>query len=261
MKFVIPLAVFSSVCFVEILLIQSWFENTLGDRWPVLIVGFVFPLLALFVLIEFDLRLRHRSKRRLKIKKRGLAFHPGDRSCFWKSVGGFRFLPIAGQSQLKRCIVLGFDRKRKTFVEWPNWSLALDAEQRSALVRSVSAVRSVDLGNFRIEEPETVEPLPQPRRVPLLAMSVQMVGLYLFLHGMSLMGFFLTDEKTRSPETPSNARMSKAKAEQIAKFVIERFHIHDAHELRTFGLWTGVSLTVVGLGGFAAGAVLMKRAE
>jgi hypothetical protein len=252
----LPLVVFSSVCFAEIIFIQSWCADKMAGVFPWLIFGLLFPPVLLLVALEVEVRLRHQQKRRLVLKKRGLVFQPGDSSCPWRAFAGLRFNPIPEQPHLKRCDVLVTDR-RKPFAASPRWSLALDAAQQQALTQAVPIYRPASLGDFCIEELQTVDSPIQQYRVPFKAVAVYVLGLYLFLHGAPLTFVFYDSGKPRPREHTSDFVVTERRSKQMGQFIIR--HFHSLEEFRAWGFWTGTSLVVLGLSGIGVGSFMLRR--
>ena len=256
LKAVLPLIGFSSVCLVELTFVRLWLAEKVWDSLWSLLFACVFPPLTILIGFEVETHLRHRRSRRLTLKRSGLQFGSGDSFCPWRTFAGLRFYPIAGQPHLKRCAVLRKDRHR-SIGEWPRVSLALDAEQQQALVRAVQDYRPADLGEIRIEEQQQPARTLRPGPLFFKAAAIYMLGLYLLLHGGTLMAVFWPGRKPERSNRTSEFVITERRAEQLADFLVR--HFRSKEEFQASAFCAGAILTLAGITSLMAGRSLFRR--
>ena len=255
-KIILPIWCFIWVCYLEMGIIAAWLNDKLTwDFISKLLGGLLAFTGTMWTLIEILVRLRHRSKRILKIEDKRIVVSPAKNGFIpWKKVCRFQFEPIPELPNIQKLTIFLRGFKKQNQSERPFWMMVLEQpSQAHELANHLEAKRSETSSNFEIVTLSEPSKPSQGRSFPFLGMSLIMAGLYFLLHGIPLLGVALE----KSHHSDGNRKMGVQAAAMVKNFV--RQHFSNFQELHSFTLHLSISLIVVGLALYFLGLKLSSR--
>ncbi len=155
----------------------------------------------------------------------------------WDRVFAFQVEPIASEASFAKINVrMALDRKSKTI---RSWSIAFDRKARLQALLSELRRRHEAHHCFGVQEFH--EPLPPKKTYRIATSWMYLLGAFLLLHGLPLIGLGLSSD--RSPQTPSRHENEPPPA--FRRFILA--HFRSVAEMRKAMLVSGTILTGIGV--------------
>jgi hypothetical protein len=265
----LPLWVFSAVCVLEIIGFSAWrFGRSVTEiLLPLIVLASVMCLpFALLACTTFQ---RRPSRQIMEMGSEGIKSLDGNPKVVpWERVGKLCLSKLPGVSGFS-VFSIGYARAPGTsFLTKPIPGLARTPPNKR---------RSRDLTWMRLAllNPEQTQPMrngldllrKDDPRIPELRVlrSTSIAGLwllvlamYLLLHGMPLLGVGLEKHHQRSNAVEEVAPAREDKMATVVVPMLAR-HFRNEHQFRMFFIVTGASLTLAGIGTYAASFLVMRR--
>jgi len=243
-KPVLPILVCCSVLFVERVAFQLWLnDRSLVSELPLLLVCSLFPVTLVLLAFEAQVRLTHRSKRKITLQPKRILISPAKYTRIaYKQVSRWRLEPLAGAPELtKLTLEYSFGRKSKLQREW---SMVLrKTDQEHQFLSELELLRQMNSSAAPVVRlPEPFVLLKPQRR--LRSMVAVAVGLYLLLHGFPLLLASVIPPTGHSDPSPSESRFSAKETAKLRRTVSRSFS--SPQQFRIFVLVTGSTLTTLG---------------
>lgn len=256
-KFLLPPLCFSLACLIEMGLLKAWLADRLNWEFAATLTTccLVLPLFLLGMQ-EIQLRLRHRSKRKLILADKKITLKPAKMPGFaWDKIQAFRFEPLAQTGNLTKLTVFLRDVPNKANRRQGSWSMVLErGSQEQVLIHYLEQRKLEGINHYEIEQMRSPASMAQVHLPSIAGMAVSMVGLFLLMHGGPLL-LALSHHGNHQPS--ENAKFTQQELAKLGRFIAE--HFASQEEFRRFSLGLGLSLTFVGLGMLVFGWRLMKR--
>ena len=255
---VLPMLACCSVLLVEQVAFRLWLnDRNFVAELPMLVACLMLPVALVTLASEVQVRISHRSKRRIRLEPKRIVINPAKYNCIpWKQVAAWRLEPLSHSPGLSKLTVeyslaKGGKRPRE-------WSMVLrQADQEHALLSELEYFRQKGSNTspvVRLDEPA----LPRASNRRPRSMVAAALGLYLLLHGLPLLGVGLLPPDRSSDETRSS-RFSSRETAKLKRFVLHNFA--SAEEFRRDMLAAGGGLTIMGAGLYFWGLSTPKRSD
>jgi hypothetical protein len=245
LKISLPVWFFILASLLEIWLFKAWLSNDWHwDRLLIVLSTWLAMMFFILAISEFQARIGQRSKRVIEFKDDKIRVKPAKSEFIqWKKIAKFQFEPIPDTSDLKKLKLFLHGRpNQKRLAGRVFWAMVLEnPSQVQEVLRCLQITKMEARADYEIETSE--HPLLQESsaRFPFLGMSLYMGGLFVLLHGGSLLLAVLNQGRHDSDAD------SKFTPEEIAKLgqLIAK-HFSSKEEFRHFSLALGICLTVIG---------------
>ena len=255
---VLPMLACCSVLLVEQVAFRLWLnDRNFVAELPLLVVCLMLPGVLATLASEVQVRISHRSKRRIRLEPKRISITPAKCNRIpWKQVAAWRLEPLPHAPGLSKLTVeyslaKGGKRPRE-------WSMVLrQADQEHALLSELEYFRQKGSNTspvVRLNEPGP----PRASNRRLRSMGAAALGVYLLLHGLPLLGVGLLPPDRGSHETQSSRFTSKETA-KLRRFVLQTFA--SVEEFRRVILAADGGLTIMGAGLYFWGLSTPKRPE
>lgn len=247
-----PLLVACAILMVEMIALRLWLDGqSVLLNWPRLVVA---PLLIMAVLlggIELQLRLRHRTKRWLKLDALRITTQQGLLP--WKRLVSWRLEPVPDEPSLRKLTVehrwsKKASRTRSIVLQHPEHTQILKSEVEHLRQRNITEVPLVELA----------ESLPTPKRRRIRGMVAVALGFYLFIHGcpLLLVGLTASDKPAGSKD---DTRPPSPGVEKLGRLLAK--HFSSAKQLRIAFVFTGAVLTGTSLACYVWGLHAARKED
>ena len=258
---VVPLVALLAAFVVEGALLAAWLEDRLDAPTALIILFGGLLIFALHLVpVECEMRSRHRAKRALEAKDKGVVLKPMRRDLVpWDWIKTFRFEPFSQRSDLVKLTVEYAAGRKSKFIR--RWSMALSkTEQVGNLTSELEFRRQRGTGSFallRLAEPLVAPPVAQ--KMALVPCWVGVIGLYLLAHGIPLLFISFPDHDKGSDARRAKIERVSKKAAQPSRFATKADWLRA--RIGPHRILIGGTLTGLGAGFYAWGMVLIFRTK
>jgi hypothetical protein len=260
-RVLVPFLALLVIVTIERALLGAWLKDKLDvSTISVAVIASFSFFLFFFILLEGEIRFRHRTTRVLEAKDKGVFLKPmRGEFIHWDLIRTFRFEPFLHRSDLVKLTVEYAASRKSKIIRY--WSMALSkTEQVDNLTSELEFRRQRGTGSFALLS--SAEPLvapPVPQKMALLPFWVCVLGFWLLAHGIPLLFISFPDhDKGLDARRAKIERVSKKEAQSSRSAA-------KAERVRSlFGphrIPVGCALTGLGLGFYAWGMILIYRTK
>jgi len=234
------------------ILLEAWFFGTwlAGRSWlqPLLVGLGGWLAMVFFVagMMEIQIRARHRSKRVIQIKDKGITVKPAKNSFVrWKQILKFQLVPIPEAPGTSALILYLRVRPGRRQTHRAFWAMALEnPSQTQDLLRYLQTRKSETPTSYEIEILERPGPTEKQSHAPylFLGMTLMMAGYFLLMHGGPMLVAILDRDHHDSGD---GRKLSPEAAARLRQFILT--HFSSKEEFRRFFLTLSIVLIVAGV--------------
>jgi len=255
LKFGLPLLACGSIMLAEQVAFRLWLNDRLSSELHLIAVCAVAPIFLIMLALELQLRIAHRTRRRLKLEAKQVSISPAkyNRVRFEKIIA-WRLEPVAGRPEFKKLTLeYSLDKKRKVLREW---SMVLRTEQERAFLSEMEQLRQV--GSITAEVVRLTQPLVRKKANRRLRSTAAVaVGFYFLMHGIPLLGGGLLPASGESEQPRAKSQLTDREKAKFREVVLK--HFASPEEFRRFIVFAGGSLTVLGAGLYFSGLSAIRK--
>jgi hypothetical protein len=256
LKAALPLLICTSLFLVEQVAFRLWLnDRSLRSEWPLIAVAALVPTALIMLGFEAQVRITHRSKRKLKLEAKQVSVSPAKFSRFaLERIWSWRLEPIAEAPELSKLMLeYSLNKKRKPLREW---SMVLRRDQESVFLSEMEQLRRA--GSTPAEVVRLTEPLVR-RKVKrrLRSAAAVALGFYCLMHGLPLLGGSLFPSGGESAQARRGSQLTAREKAKLRGFLAQ--HFASPEEFRKFLIVASGTLTMLGTGFYFWGLSAIKK--
>jgi len=251
----LPILLLALAFCVEVWLFKAWLSSDWRwDRLPVLVGIWLAMVVFISGTIEFQVRVRQRSKRVIQIKDDRIIIKPAKNQFVrWKHILKFQFEPIVESPNLMKLKLISTAKKGQPRTFWP---MVLENPTRvRELIGFLQKKKAEMPAHFEIEVLDKPLLPGPPARFPFLAMLLMSGGFFLLLHGLPL--FLIGVANPGHDDSENDLQLTPSEKAKLGQFLLK--HFSSVEELRRSYIVAGGALTLFGLLLMIGGWFLIKQ--
>jgi hypothetical protein len=251
----LPLLICGSLFLLEQVALRLWLnDRSLRSELPLLAACALIPIALIMVAFEAQVRITHRSKRRLKLEANHVSISPAKYSrVAFKRIRSWRFEPLDAPEFSKLTLEYCLDQKRKLLREW---SMVLQPEQERAFLSEMEQLRQTSSTDAEVAR--LIQPLVRKKVKRRLRSSAALaLGFYCLMHGLPLLGGSLFASSAESESSGRESQFSAREKARLREFVTR--HFASPGEFRKFMIVASGTLTMLGAGFYFWGLSAIKK--
>jgi hypothetical protein len=252
----LPLLICGSLFLVEQVAFRLWLNNrSLRSELPLLAACALVPIALIMIAFEVQVRITHRSKRKLKLGAKHISISPAKYNrVALERIRSWRLEPVAEAPVFSKLMLeYALDKKHKLLREW---SMVFRPEQKGAFLSEMEQLRQTSQTSAEVLL--LTQPLVR-RKVKrrLRSGAAVALGFYCIMHGLPLLGGSLFPSSGESEQSGRGSQFTAREKAKLREFLA--LHFASADEFRKFMIVASGTLTILGAGFYFWGLSAIKK--